>query len=59
MTMASEDGEIRSVRRAASKAWFAIERKHRKAMQVAIETKRQLDELEAILSGREPPSKTE
>ena len=52
-----EDKEVQSVRRAASRAWYAIERKHRKAIEAALEAKRQLEELEVILGGREPPNK--
>jgi|KBSMisStandDraft_5_1062788.scaffolds.fasta_scaffold1465038_2 hypothetical protein len=58
MTMAdSKDSEIQSVRRAAEKAWVRIERKQRKALAVALEAKRQLEELDVILGDREPPNK--
>jgi hypothetical protein len=49
--------EIDAVRERARKAWDRIERKQRKAIEEALEAKRQLEELEVILGDREPPNK--
>ena len=54
------DDEVQSVRRAASRAWHSIERKHRRALETAIETREKMEELEGIIrdlgpSGKEPP----
>jgi len=43
--------ETLSVRRAAAKAWHAVERKHRQAVETALKTKRELEELERIIHG--------
>ena len=50
----SEDKEVQSVRRAASRAWHVIERKHRRALETALQTKERMDELENIIRGLNP-----
>ena len=49
----SEDKEVQSVRRAASRAWHAIERKHR-ALETALQTKERMEDLENIIRGLDP-----
>jgi len=52
-----DDKEVQSVRRAASRAWHAIERKHRRALETAIQTKKRMEELESIIRGLAPREK--
>jgi hypothetical protein len=52
-----EDKEVQSVRRAASKAWHAIERKHRRALETAIQTRERMEELENVIRGLDPRGK--
>ena len=49
-----EDREVQFVRRAASKAWHAIERKHRRALETAIHTGERMEELENVIRGLGP-----
>jgi hypothetical protein len=49
-----EDREVQSVRRAASKAWHVIERKHRRALETAIHTRERMEELENVIRGLGP-----
>ena len=49
-----DDKEVRSVRRAASRAWYAIERKHRRALETAIQTRKRMEELESVIRGLDP-----
>jgi hypothetical protein len=50
--MTEVEREVLRVRRAAAKAWDAIERKHRQAVETAIATKREMDKLELIMGGK-------
>lgn len=52
-----DDKEVQSVRRAASKAWYAIERKHRRALETALQTRERMEELESIIHGLDPKGK--
>jgi hypothetical protein len=52
-----EDREVQSVRRAASRAWHAIERKHRRALETALQTREKMEELENIIRGLDPRGK--
>ena len=52
-----EDKEVQSVRRAASKAWYTIERKHRRALETALQTRQRMEELESIIRGLDPRGK--
>jgi hypothetical protein len=52
--MDEKEKEMLAVRRAASKAWHAVERKHRRAVETAIKTKREMENLEKILGELTP-----
>ena len=51
------DNEVQSVHRAASRAWHSIERKHRRALETAIETREKMEELEGIIRDLGPSGK--